>query len=446
MKKMRKKRQKYKLITMNDKYLTTSYETYLKKRNKKICYLLLFFLIFIIILFSFIYKSFHKTDVNKYYNDLNMYLLNKTILKYNRTVNEEFLAMQKFINKAVNHSLINPNEIFYKSEDPKISVVIPIFNAEGYIENAICAIENQNFKDIEIIIIDDNSKDNSVSIVEQLIKKDPRISLYQNKETKGTLYSKAKGVSYSKAKYVLVSDQDDLYTQADAFSTMYYEIEKNNLDILGFASVFLPTINVNYRPSLYIFQNTPIYYQPYIERRMYYFKGNNKVQRIGDVIWNYLFKTEVFMKSIKQIDDTIMNTRMNCHEDFLLFFLLTRNANSIKNIKRIFYAHIYWVNSTKSSILFAKNEKETVKKNYRCQSYINYIEFLLQRTKNNTQDKRIASYELENWFLNHKCKNNTFIEERAKKVCNLFLENPYIEKDIKDKIRLFLNETNKNIS
>ena len=64
------------------------------------------------------------------------------------------------------------------------------------------------------------------------------------------------------------------------------------------------------------------------------------------------------MKSINQIDDKIMNTRMNCHEDFLLFFLLTRNAKSLKNIKRVFYAHIYWVNSTKESIYFLKKKKK----------------------------------------------------------------------------------------
>ena len=55
---------------------------------------------------------------------------------------------------SVNGTLINPNETFYNSENPKISVVIPIFNAEGYIKNAIISIENQDLKDIEIIIID----------------------------------------------------------------------------------------------------------------------------------------------------------------------------------------------------------------------------------------------------------------------------------------------------
>ena len=438
-----KKKHKYKLVSTYEKNAVIPYEVYLKQKRRKFIISIILLIIAFTIFFIFLYKLFSKKS-RKYeiYPDIDKY--NKSALKYNRTLNQELHDMQIFVNLAVNHSLINPNEKYYKSKNPKIGVIIPMYNAEGYIENAICAIENQDFKDIEVIIIDDNSKDNSVKVVKQLIKRDPRISLYQNEETKGTLFSKSKGVSLSKAKYILVSDQDDLYTQEDAFSSMYYALEKNNLDILGFASLFSLTTNLRNRPSLYIFQNTPIYHQPHISNRMYYFTANNTVKRLGDVIWNYIFRKDIFLKSISQIDDKIMNTRMNCHEDFLLFFLLTRNANSIKNIRRIFYAHIYWVNETKASIVFAKKEKEIVKKNYRCLSYMNYIEFLLDRTLNTTKDKKIASFELNNWFLNHQCINNTFIQERAKKVCKAFLENQYIEKEVKDKINIFLNQTKEN--
>ena len=438
-----KKKHKYKLVSTYEKNAVIPYEVYLKQKRRKFIVSIILLIIAFTIFFIFLYKLFSKKS-RKYeiYPDIDKY--NKSALKYNRTLNQELHDMQIFVNLAVNHSLINPNEKYYKSKNPKIGVIIPMYNAEGYIENAICAIENQDFKDIEVIIIDDNSKDNSAKVVKQLIKRDPRISLYQNEETKGTLYSKSKGVSLSRAKYILVSDQDDLYTQEDAFSSMYYALEKNNLDILGFASLFSLTTNLRNRPSLYIFQNTPIYHQPHISNRMYYFTANNTVKRLGDVIWNYIFRKDIFLKSISQIDDKIMNTRMNCHEDFLLFFLLTRNANSIKNIRRIFYAHIYWVNETKASIVFAKKEKEIVKKNYRCLSYMNYIEFLLDRTLNTTKDKKIASFELNNWFLNHQCINNTFIQERAKKVCKAFLENQYIEKEVKNKINIFLNQTKEN--
>ena len=96
---------------------------------------------------------------------------------------------------------------------------------------------------------------------------------------------------------------------------------------------------------------------------MYKITKNNEVKRYGGLIWNYIYNRDFFMKTINQIDDKIMNTKMVCHEDFLLFFLLTRNAKNIKNIKRIFYAHITLENTKKSSILYSHKEKELHLKN-----------------------------------------------------------------------------------
>ena len=141
--------------------------------------------------------------------------------------------MQEYIYMIMNGTLYNPNEVFNKSENPKISIVITVYNGEGFLKTALLSIQNQDFKDVEIIMIDDCSKDNSVNLIKELMIKDPRIILYQNKENKGMLYTKTRGVLYAKGKYVMILDVDDLYTQRDAFSTLYLEAEKNNLDILG---------------------------------------------------------------------------------------------------------------------------------------------------------------------------------------------------------------------
>ena len=61
-------------------------------------------------------------------------------------------------------------ETFNKSDDPKISVVIAVYNGEGYIKNAIISIENQNFKDIEIVFIVDFWTDNSTELIKELMK------------------------------------------------------------------------------------------------------------------------------------------------------------------------------------------------------------------------------------------------------------------------------------
>ena len=69
------------------------------------------------------------------------------------------------------------------------------------------------------------------------MKEDPRIVFLQNKENKGILYTKTKGILHARGKYVMTLDEDDLYASNDAFSTLYNEAEKYNLDIVGFGSI-----------------------------------------------------------------------------------------------------------------------------------------------------------------------------------------------------------------
>ena len=89
-------------------------------------------------------------------------------------------------------------------------------------------------KDIEIIIIDDDSNDDSLDIIIYFMKKDKRIRLIKNKENRKILFCKSIGVLNSKGKYIFVLDQDDMLITDDAFDIMYNECEKYKLDLLRF--------------------------------------------------------------------------------------------------------------------------------------------------------------------------------------------------------------------
>jgi len=390
------------------------------------------------------YEKFNKTSYNPIKELTKYEKFNKTSYNPRKelTKYEEFKIIQKFMDINSNHILINPNETFYKSDNPKISIVITVHNGEGYIKTGLCSIQNQDFKDVEIIFIDDCSKDNSVNLIKELMQKDPRIVLYQNEENKGALYSKAKGILKSKGKYVMTLDYDDLYTQSDAFSILYEEAEANNLDILEFSAL---SGGLHLFPGQYVIgnTNTPVQFQPNISRRTCS-RTKAKVYRCGAVIWNYLFKTEFFKRIIKLIDDNFLNTKMIAHDDFLFYFLLTRNAYNFKQIKNIFYYHLLRP-KINEAVRFAQSEKNKNRENLNCLSYINYIEFILKKTDDTFLDKEIASSELEKWLLNHKCRNNKSIINEAIRVCKLFIENKYIEEDMKKKIFIFLNETNINL-
>lgn len=358
---------------------------------------------------------------------------------------EDYRDMKKFMDICINGTLINPNENFTKSENPKISIVIALFNAEGYLKNGIFSIQNQDFKDIEIVIVDDFSKDNSTNLVKQFMKKDPRIVLLKNEENKGTLYTKTKGILNSKGKYSMIFDQDDMYTQGNVLSTIYNEIEKDNLDMLGFSAEEIYSYNINGRKFIHKFRNyleTPILYQPDIPKRMYDYNKSGRVKRIGSVLWNYIIKNELFKKIIGQIDDKFMNTKMVRHEDYLLLFLLTRNAHSLKQIKKIFYVQIIIKKTKNKKILFTIEEKRKDKENLHCMSFLNYIEFLLMKTEDNIIDKRIPSFEFNRWYLGTKCRKNKYVREKGIYLCKLFLRNNYIENKVKKKILKFFDEIN----
>ena len=93
---------------------------------------------------------------------------------------------------------MNSNASSYFNDSPKIIVVIPCYNSEKYIKHTIRSVQNQNMKNFEIIVINDNSKDNSLNIIESLQKEDKRIKILNNNKNMGTLYSRSIGALNSK--------------------------------------------------------------------------------------------------------------------------------------------------------------------------------------------------------------------------------------------------------
>ena len=92
---------------------------------------------------------------------------------------------------------------------PLVSVVMPAYNVEQYVESAVESILNQTFQDFELIIIDDGSIDATFSILQSFKKIDKRISLVRNKNNIGVSKSLNKGLKLAKGKYIIRMDADD---------------------------------------------------------------------------------------------------------------------------------------------------------------------------------------------------------------------------------------------
>ena len=95
-----------------------------------------------------------------------------------------------------------------KREDPLVSVIMPVYNCEKYVEEAIDSILNQSYKNIELIIIDDGSKDKSIDIINSY--EDERIKFSKNKINKGVSATRNVGLKLAQGKYIAIMDSDDI--------------------------------------------------------------------------------------------------------------------------------------------------------------------------------------------------------------------------------------------
>ena len=185
----------------------------------------------------------------------------------------------------LNHSPLN----FYKRNCPEISIIISTFNGEIYLRPAVRSIQNQNFLNIEIIIVDDGSMDNSVEIIKELMKEDRRIKLLLNIINRGTLYTKTNGVLNAKGKYVMTLDHDNLYATKYVFYNLYREAEKYNLDLLGFSAIDtgVEIKNVS-KCKFFNYFETKIIKKPYIKNR---FLGSKRRIQSCTFLCLYFIKT-----------------------------------------------------------------------------------------------------------------------------------------------------------
>ena len=119
----------------------------------------------------------------------------------------------------------------------KVSVIIPVYNAEKYLNDCLDSIVNQTLQEIEILCINDGSTDSSQSILDEYAKQDERIFVV-TQENSGTSSAYNKGLSRAKGRYIYIIDNDDMLDGV-ALEELYEMAERENLDILFFdAKIF----------------------------------------------------------------------------------------------------------------------------------------------------------------------------------------------------------------
>ena len=112
----------------------------------------------------------------------------------------------------------------------KVSVVMPVYNAEKYLAKSIESMLSQSLKEIELILVNDGSKDNSLAICEEYAKKDSRITVI-NKKNEGACIARNTGIAIAKGKYIQLVDADD-YIENNMLEEQYNLGEKTNAEVV----------------------------------------------------------------------------------------------------------------------------------------------------------------------------------------------------------------------
>ena len=118
------------------------------------------------------------------------------------------------------------------SKKPKVSIIIPVYNVENYLEDCLDSIVNQTLRNIEIICINDGSTDNSLEILRKYAKQDSRIKVI-NQENKGLGATRNVGMTIVNGEYIMFVDSDD-WLELDACKLLYEKSKRNDLDMLIF--------------------------------------------------------------------------------------------------------------------------------------------------------------------------------------------------------------------
>ena len=266
---------------------------------------------------------------------------------------------KKYIQQCFDDILLNNNTKTITLA-PKISIVIPAYNCQNTIKAVVRSIQNQNMSDLEIILVNDYSKDNTSKIIQELKVEDQRIKIINNEKRMATLYSRNIGILFSKGKYILNLDNDDLFMNDDLFDTIYNEAEINNFDLVGFSAVEGNSYNFSIskveESKFHDHKDGLTVYQPELT---YFAISQNNKYNLNDVhIWGRLTRTDLYKNTINNLGkNAIGEIRNSCFvtwdEDDAMSMAIYRYAKSYKFIKK--YGIFHYLSEITSSIT-SKND------------------------------------------------------------------------------------------
>ena len=248
-------------------------------------------------------------------------------------------------------------KVFKKT--PLISIIVPIYNVENYLERCINSLIAQTYKNIEIILVDDGSTDNSLNICNAYSKKDKRIKIIHQKNG-GVSDARNKGISFSHGEYITFVDSDD-YVSNDYVEYMYNMICKTG------AKLSICRVKI-------IWKNTKKN-----DCTKEYFKTLNQQDAFENLLYQQGIEVAVYGKLYKKdLFDSIKFPKGEVYEDTAVIYKLIDINNKIAFGQKECYYYVARKGSISKHKFFNKNEEFYIKNtdnmlNYIVKKYPNLI-------------------------------------------------------------------------
>ena len=182
----------------------------------------------------------------------------------------------------------------------EISVIIPVYNCEEFLEETFDCVLNQTFKDFEVICVDDGSEDNSLQILNDYAKKDNRIHVF-HQENGGGGVARNFALTKAKGKYIYFMDADDLM-ELTALEETYELMEKNNVDFLVFKALEYDYIENKYNKHWYFSMDT--IYEAVGDDVFHYKDIGESIFHISATPWGKLYNRQFILDNNSQFGTT----------------------------------------------------------------------------------------------------------------------------------------------
>ena len=331
---------------------------------------------------------------------------------------EKFSKEILFIKECMTETKIKQ---FEKEDKPKISIIIPLYKTERYINRLIQSIQKQKMKEVEIIFIEDFSKNKDFPKLTEISKLDKRIIILKNEKKESILNAYINGILNVKSEYMMFIEENGMLLPY--LKDIFDLIATYNRDINNFSSLEGTMNGITFNEKIEDSEKV----QPELSESYY---NENFINE--NLLVNKIYKTEIIKNAIKNINEFYLSEKFDLHVDSLLYICFCTYANSYKSFGNIYNEYHIKKEFNKSS--------ENVEKMFNSTIYLAKYIYELKYDYEEIYNQRCTLViNLLNWPLNFNIKLHIDIK-RAERVIKKFINNKDINKDNQRKIELIMRK------